>query len=410
MNKTAHLRWKLLLTVAILAGLLLIYLDALVSTSFLDRRWEVPAKVYARPLELYPGRQLDIDDLDYELKLLGYREVARLDAVGQKHRFGDRLEIYTRGFRFPDERVLPRRVTLEFTGGKLTRIESGGRALDLLRLDPVQIGGIYPRHREDRLLLQLDQVPTGMADALLAVEDRSFYQHRGISPTGIARAALANVRAGRVVQGGSTITQQLVKNYYLTPERSLWRKLTEVIMALLLELHFDKQAILEGYINEVYLGQDGPRAIHGLGLASRHYFDLPLEELDIHQQALLVGMVRGPSLYNPLRHPERALERRNTVLAVMRGQRLINGAEASVASAMPLALSQRPRIMNSYPAFLDLVRRQLHRDYREEDLGSKGLNIFTSFDPLLQRQAEHSIAAVLGSLDPQAELQTAPCM
>ncbi len=407
MNKTAHLRWKLLLTAAILAGLLLIYLDALVSTSFLDHRWEVPARVYARPLELYPGRQLDIDDLDHELKLLGYRDVARLNAVGQKHRSGDRLEIYTRGFRFPDEQVLPRRVRLEFTGGKLTRIESDGRALDLLRLDPVQIGGIYPRHREDRLLLQLDQVPTGMADALLAVEDRSFYQHRGISPTGIARAALANVRAGRVVQGGSTITQQLVKNYYLTSERSLWRKLTEVIMALLLELHFDKQAILEGYINEVYLGQDGPRAIHGLGLASRHYFDLPLEELGIHQQALLVGMVKGPSLYNPLRHPERALERRNTVLAVMRGQRLINGAEASVASAMPLALSQRPRVMNSYPAFLDLVRRQLRRDYREEDLGSKGLSIFTSFDPLLQRQAEHSIEAVLGSLDPQSELQTA---
>jgi len=407
MKRTSHLWLKLSLAGAVLGGLLLIYLDALVSTSFRDRRWEAPAKVYARPLELYAGRALDIAQLDYELSLLGYRDVSVVSAAGQKKRGGQVLEFYTRPFRFPEESVRAARVELRFSGGRIADIRSGGRKLDLLRLEPVQIGGIYPRHREDRLLLQLEQVPRELTRGLLAVEDRRFYRHWGISPTGIARAAYNNFRAGRVVQGGSTITQQLVKNYYLTRERSYWRKLTEVVMALLLELHFDKDEILQGYINEVYLGQDGPRAIHGFGLAARHYFDATLEELGLYQQALLIGMVKGPSLYNPLRHPRRALERRNTVLAVMRDQGLINAAEYAVASAMPLGLSRRPRIMNSYPAFLDLVRRQLRRDYREEDLGSLGLGIFTGFDPLLQRQAEQSIRTVLERIDPGGELQTA---
>ncbi|MEP5766151.1 MAG: penicillin-binding protein 1B [Halieaceae bacterium] len=407
MKKRPHLIWKLLLAAAVLGGLFLVYVDALVSTTFTDRRWEIPARVYARPLELYPGRQLTIDSLDYELELLGYREVADIQAAGQKKRDANGMAIYTRGFAFPEESVSARPVQLEFSGGRLASILSAGRKLELLRLEPLQIGGIYPRHQEDRLLLKLEQAPATMRAALLAVEDRGFYRHWGISPTGIARAALANVEAGKFVQGGSTITQQLVKNYYLTRDRSLLRKGIEVFMALLLELHFDKQAILEAYMNEVFLGQDGPRAVHGFGLASRHYFDQPLDELGIHQQALLVGMVKGPSLYNPLRHPQRARDRRDTVLSVMHDQGLINNAEYRVATAMPLGLSERPRIMNSYPAFLDLVRRQLRRDYREEDLGSRGLVIFTSFDPLLQHQAELSIGTVLDSLDDSGELQTA---
>jgi penicillin-binding protein 1B len=407
MKKTSHLIWKLALAALVLIALLLVYMDALVSTSFLDRRWEVPAKVYARPIELYPGLPLKLEELDHELELLGYREVETVRAVGQKHRSGGRLQVYSRAFDFPDESVPAQRLALEFSDGKLVQLSSAGRRLDLLRLEPLQIGGIYPRHQQDRLLLQLQQVPRTMTAGLLAIEDRNYYQHPGISLAGIARATYANLKAGRLVQGGSTITQQLVKNYYLTRDRSFLRKLAEIPMSLLLELHFSKDAILEGYINEVYLGQDGPRAIHGFGLAARHYFDASLEELSIHQQALLVGMVKGPSLYNPLRHPQRATERRNTVLAVMRDQGVINDVEAAVASAMPLGLSQRPKVMNSYPAFLDLVRRQLRRDYRQEDLASLGLSIFTSFDPLLQRQAELSIQQVLNELDPADQLQAA---
>ncbi len=399
--------WKSLLVLTVLGGLLLIYLDAQVSTTFRDRRWEVPARVYARPLELFPGLALGIEDLEYELELLGYRQVADPAAPGQLSRRGQRLRLYTRPFQFPEEAAPAQRLELDFDGRRLSSLSSGGSPVTLARLEPVQVGGIYPRHREDRLLLKLEQSPDTLREALLAVEDRGFYQHWGISPTGIARAFVANLRAGRLVQGGSTITQQLIKNYYLTRERSFVRKFREVLMALLLELHVEKDEILEAYINEVFLGQDGPRAIHGFGLASRHYFDLPLDQLGVHQQALLVGMVKGPSLYNPLRHPERALKRRNTVLTVMRDQAVINEAEYQVARAMPLDLSQRPRIMNSFPAYLDLVRRQLGRDYREQDLGSAGLRIFTSFDPLLQRQAEQSIQSVLDSLDPGGDLEAA---
>jgi penicillin-binding protein 1B len=399
--------WKAFLGLAILLALLLVYLNALVSTTFSDRRWEVPAKVFARPLELYPGLPMSIDSVEFELDLLGYREVGAINGPGQKRRNGQRLEVFTRSFSFPEEGIPARRIAMEFSGDKLVSLRSDGRPQPLLRLEPVQIGGIYPRHQEDRLLLKLEQSPASLREALLAVEDRRYYKHWGVSPSGILRAAWVNLRAGRLVQGGSTITQQLIKNYYLTSERSFTRKLTEMIMALLLELHADKDAILEAYINEVFLGQDGPRAIHGFGLASRHYFDQPLEELGLHQQALLVGMVKGPSLYNPLRHPERALERRNTVLEVMRDQGLINAAEFQVASAMPLGLSQRPRIMNSFPAFLDLVRRQLQRDYRERDLGSQGLRIFTSFDPQLQFKAEQSIQDVMATLDPEGGLETA---
>ena len=420
MNRFFSVFWKLALAALVLVVGVLAYFDSKVSASFLNHRWEVPAKVYARPLELYPGLPLQVDELDHELELLGYRTVAGVRgrggrsgtvsgvrASGQKFRSGNWLEFHTRGFEFSDETVEAQRVELAFSADGIQSMWVDGRPGDLVRLEPVQIGGIYPRHREDRLLLRLEEVPSTMVETLLAVEDRGFYNHWGMSPTGILRAAISNLEAGRVVQGGSTITQQLVKNYYLTDERSYWRKLVEVLMALMLELRFDKDEILQGYINEVYLGQDGPRAVHGFGLATRHYFDAPLEELGLHQQALLVGMVKGPSLYNPLRHPERAIQRRNTVIDVMEGQGIINEVEARVARALPLDLSQRPRVINSYPAFLDLVRRQLGRDYREEDLGSLGLSIFTTLDPLLQRQAEISVRKVMDRIDRDGDLQAA---
>ena len=407
MRKLAGFLCKLLLAGAVLAGLLLIYLDAIVSATFTERRWELPAKVYARPLELYPGRRLSMEELQYELRLLGYQPVEQLLAPGEFNSAGATLEFYSRFFAFADELAPATRVRLRFAGGAIQEMSGTGGKLDLYRLEPVQIGGIYPRHREDRLLVQLDEVPHTMQAALLVVEDKNFFRHRGLSLSGVARALLANLRAGRVEQGGSTLTQQLVKNFYLSGERSLTRKAIEAMMAILLELHYEKRAILQAYMNEVFLAQDGPRAIHGFALASQYFFGRPLDQLGLHQQALLVGMVKGPSLYSPLRQPERALKRRNLVLELMREAGVITEVEAGVATAMPLDLSRRPRAMNSYPAFLDLVRRQLRRDYREQDLSSLGLGIFTSFDPLLQRRAEQSISRVLDPIDPGKELQTA---
>ncbi len=407
MIRTRHLLLKLILVAAVLGGLFLVYLDARITATFTDKMWELPAKVYARPLELFEGARLTADDLAYELEILGYRKVSSARNPGQVSRNGSRFDIYTRGFDFPQEREPARRIWIDLRGGRVAEFSAGGRSVDLMRLDPVQIGGIYPSHGEDRVLVRLADVPDTLRLGLLAVEDRRFYDHWGFSIVGIVRAAINNLRSGQVVAGGSTITQQLVKNYYLTPERTLWRKLNEVMMAVLLELHYDKDQILESYVNEIYLGQEGPRAIHGFALAARHYFDTPLDELGLHQQALLVGMVKGPSLYNPVRNPERAIERRNLVLDVMADEGVISVEEALVAQAMPLGLNSQRSVRNAFPAYLDLVRRQLRQEYREEDLATSGLSIFTAFDPLLQRQVELSTAAVLDQLDAAGELESA---
>ena len=407
MIRTRHLLLKLLLTGLLVVALCLLYLDARITSTFTDKMWAVPARVYARPLELFIGASLSPAELDYELTVLGYRKVARLRNPGEVVRKAGDFTIFTRGFQFPGEREPAHQVAVGISGGRIGRLAAGGKGIDLMRLDPVQIGGIYPAHGEDRVLVRLDAVPDTLRLGLLAVEDRKFYRHWGFSLSGIARAALSNLRSGQVVAGGSTITQQLVKNYYLSPERTLIRKLTEVLMAVLLEFHYSKAEILESYINEVYLGQEGPRSIHGFALAARHYFDTPIEQLGLHQQALLIGMIKGPSLYNPERNPERARQRRDIVLDVMAGQGLISSEHAIVAKAMPLGVISHRRVRDSFPAFLDLVRRQLRQEYRDEDLTTLGLSIFTSFDPLLQRQVERSTTAVMDQLDSTGTLQTA---
>jgi penicillin-binding protein 1B len=242
-------------------------------------------------------------------------------------------------------------------------------------------------------------VPPYLVETLVAIEDREFFNHFGVSPKSIARAVWVNATAGQVVQGGSTLTQQLVKNFYLTNERSLIRKATEAMMAVLLELHYDKQDILEAYLNEVFLGQDGQRAVHGFGLASQYFFSQPLSELKLEQVALLVGMVKGPTYYNPRRNPERALERRNLILNVLVEQGVITLEQAVAAKQKPLGVTQRGSMADSsFPAFLDLVKRQLREDYREEDLTEEGLRIFTSFDPILQLKAESALADSLKRL------------
>ncbi len=407
MFRTRHILLKLLLVSLVVGVMVVAYLDARITATFIDKMWELPAKVFARPLELFAGARLDAGELAYELEILGYRKVSSPRKPGQFARNRSRFEIHTRGFRFPGEKEPARRVLVDLAGGRVKAISAAGNTVDLMRLDPVQIGGIYPSHGEDRVLIRLEDVPETLSQGLVAVEDHRFYDHFGFSFIGIARAAFSNLRSGQVVAGGSTITQQLVKNYYLTPERTIVRKLTEVVMAILLEFHYDKQEILESYINEVYLGQEGRRAIHGFALAARHYFDTPLEQLGLHQQALLIGMIKGPSLYNPLRNPQRARERRDVVLNVMAERGVISTEHATVARAMPLDLNSENQIRGSFPAYLELVRRQLRQEYREEDLTTLGLSIFTSFDPLLQRQVERSTAEVMAQLDKDGELQTA---
>lgn len=390
------------LSLAIISLAYVFYLDVRIRHQFEGKRWSIPARVYARPLELFPGKAMVPSELVTELKRLGYHEVETPKAPGEFHLQGARLELFTRAFTFWDGSEPARRLDLRFERNYLQQIsnQDDGLAVSLFRVEPIQIATIFTSHYEDRLLIRLSDLPEYLPDILTLVEDRDFYQHHGVSPKAIARALVSNLRAGRTVQGGSTLTQQLVKNFFLSNERSLWRKANEAIMALLLEFHYDKDEILQAYLNEIYLAQDGRRAIHGVGLASQHYFGLNVTQLNLSQQALLVAMVKGPSYYDPRRHPERALERRNLVLGMMAEHGMVSVTQAHEAQQQPLGVNQRShQRLTSYPAFVDLVKRQLHQDYAEEDLRSEGLRIFTTLDPAIQKAAEGAVSERLDYLE-----------
>ncbi|HIE53917.1 MAG TPA: penicillin-binding protein 1B, partial [Chromatiaceae bacterium] len=398
------LKWVsgLVLLLILVVGGYSLYLSQIVRVKFEGKRWAVPARVYARPLELYAGARVSAEQLQAELELLGYRKVKHPKRPAQWSRAGSRFLVYGRKFLFWDGREPARLVEVKLNreGVSSLRDMSTRQEIDLLRMEAPRIGSIYPSHKEDRVLVKREQLPDHLVAALLAAEDRDYYHHSGVNFYSMARALLANLRAGRTVQGGSTLTQQLVKNFWLTPERSLWRKGNEVLMALILDARYGKDEILEAYANEVFLGQDGDRAIHGFGLASWFYFNRPLEELKPHETALLVGLLKGASYYNPRRHPERALQRRNLVLRLMMEQGFITPQQANAAQKQPLGVVKGGRRSSvRHPAFIDLVRRQLQRDYREEDLTSEGLRIFTTLDPWAQRILDRELPAGLQQIE-----------
>lgn len=399
--------FRILLLVAIVLGVLLgivytLELDDKVREQFEGRRWELPARVFARPLDLYEGQQLFADHLEQELKLLNYRSVEKPIETGQYQRQGSKFVINTRGFQFADDKEPARSIKVSVANGKVETLgyTDGKNPLDLMRLEPVLIGNFYPRQNEDRVLVRQQDVPPLLLAGLVAVEDKKFYEHQGVNPMAIGRALVANLKAGHTVQGGSTLTQQLVKNFYLTNERSWNRKLKEATMAFLLEMRYTKQDIMEAYLNEIHLGQDGDRAIHGFGLAAQFYFNRPIWELKPDQIALLIGLAKGAGYYDPRLHPDRALARRNLVLQVMLNEKTITPEGYAEALAQPLGVSEKKPSGNSpFPAYLDLVRQQLQRDYKEEDVRSQGLMIFTAMDPIVQLTAETILQNRVGRLE-----------
>ncbi len=379
-----------------------LWLDREVVTAFENRRWDLPARVFARPLELYVGASLAPARLASELRQLGYEKVTQPGAQGQFAQASGSIEFSSRGFAFWDEPEPPRHVQVQFADGHVAAIvnQRSSGPVDLMRLEPLEIGRINPNRFEDRKLLKLDEVPAEFVANLVAVEDRRFFRHHGVDFTGLLRALWVNVLAQRVAQGGSTLTQQLVKNLYLTHERRLSRKLKEMLMAVSLERRYSKQEIVETYINEVFLGQDGDRAIHGFELAANFYFAKPLAELDVAEQAMLVGLVKGPSAFDPRRRPERALQRRNVVLGVMAKAGLIPADSLAAWRARPLHLHTGARPGGrDFPAFLSVVRRQLLREYDAGVLNAAGLNIFTTLDVDVQRAAEAGLAGTVAAIE-----------
>ncbi|HAS8246562.1 TPA: penicillin-binding protein 1B [Vibrio vulnificus] len=388
------LSWKAglaLVAVLIFVG---IYLDSVVKQRFEGQLFQLPTVVYARIQTLYAGENVSRPELQKELDILNYRKVSQPRYPGEYSSSSSKIELIRRPFEFVDGPEADRHVMLHFDASSLTRIQSLESKGDLgyLRLEPKMLGMLEKDTDEQRLFLRREQFPEIMVDALLVTEDRDFYQHDGVSPLAIARAMFVNLKAGRTVQGGSTLTQQLAKNLFLTQDRTLWRKVREAYIALILDYRYSKDRILEAYLNEVYLGQSGNQAIHGFGLASRYYFGQPIQELRIDQLAMLVGMVKGPSYYNPVRFPERTKERRDLVLRLMMQQNMLTSSEYDQAASRPLDIQNVPRIASRQPAYFQQLSMELREKVGEAFQGETGLRVFTSLDPISQDKLEKAIS------------------
>ncbi|MGD0961461.1 MAG: penicillin-binding protein 1B [Methylomonas sp.] len=415
---TAHSSWlsRALIPLIILAGVGLFsyigFLDFKVREQFEGKRWSIPARVYASPVELYAGYPMTAKNFEDLLLQLHYRQDDQLNGEGSYFLKGSHVGVKTRTFNFSDTAENSRKINIGFADGAIANINDldSNTEVAILRMDPVQIGSFYPTLKEDRILIKLDEAPQLLLQGLFSTEDRDFYNHFGLSPKGILRAIWTNIKAGGLVAGGSTITQQLVKNFFLTNERSLARKVNEALMAFILEYRYSKNEILEAYLNEIFLGQDGASAVHGFGLASEFYFGESLKNLTLPQTATLVALVRGPSMYDPRKYPERALERRNLVLDSMMQEGYITQEQADAAKKEALHVAAvTHRSANRYPDFIDLVKRQLKQEYKEEDLTSEGLRIVTTLDTRIQDTLEQSIAKKLQQLEKSPKSDDLEC-
>ncbi len=400
---------------------LIIYLDSKISGEFHQQAWDIPAKVYARSLSFSMGKPLTVLDLIQELQMLGYRQKIKALSTGEYEVYQQTFVIKIRGFSFWDGKQESRTIQLSINEGKITSLAdfSTSQSINYLRLDPLLLGNIQAGNLsqiQDRQLIRLKQLPKDFIETLLVIEDRDFFEHWGVSIKGISRAMWNNLKQGKVVQGGSTLTQQLIKNHFLSSQRSLWRKGNEAIMALLTEIHYDKNTILQSYVNEVYLGQNGNVAIHGFARASEFYFDQNISQLNLSQVALLVGMVKGPSLYNPRRQAKRAKKRRDLVLRQMLEHTVINQQQFDIAKSRSLMVVDKPPTkISKVPALMGLVKRELANDYDSNAIKKDGLKLFTSLDPVIQRKAENALKIRVFKLDnskvnhkgPGAELQGA---
>jgi penicillin-binding protein 1B len=394
----ARRRWLLLAPFAFLVA----FAGAL-SVAFLDANWRFShhgpppaARLFSAPFPLREGEPLEPADLVERLSRLGYRKVDRHPSVpGEYSRRFRGFEIALNRYDGPEGPVEARTVRVHIGGGRLGDVEdaASGRSVAGAALEPEPLGLLSGEAHEERLRVSIDEVPSALRQAVIAVEDRRFATHLGIDPRGILRAMVANVREGEVVQGGSTITQQLAKNLYQDAEnRTFARKVWETLAAISLEMTRTKDEILERYLNDIYLAQRGPYAIIGVGAAARHYFGKEVRYLDLPESALIAGLIQSPGRYHPYRHPEAARERRDLVLRLMREEGFITEDERQRAAAVPLGLRPEPsHDPRQAPYFVDYVAEAL-RGAGPLDRDAGGVRVYTTLDPLVQARAEAALA------------------
>jgi penicillin-binding protein 1B len=392
-----------------------IYLNNQVTQRFGELRWQIPTRVYARPLVLSPGVAMNAATLKTELAASGYRDDGTGSSPGTYRVQGGSFRISSRGYIDVDGRIAPRQVEVVVSGGQVASLRDAAdrKGLKAARLDPARIATLYGQKQEERRLVRISETPELLVTGLQAVEDKDFAHHHGIDISGIVRAVWVAVRSGgETRQGASTLTQQLARSGLLGigKEQTLTRKFNEVLYALIMEARYDKATILEAYLNQVYLGQRGKQAIHGVASGAEFWFGRDLNSLTTEQVALLIGLVKGPSYYDPRRNPDNALDRRNFVLGKLHENKLIDDAEYQRALKAPLGVSKTPGIAaaNRFPAYIDLVRRQLGNDYPENVLQGAGLNVFTGMSPSAQAYAEGAVQHTIKALENKRrpELQT----
>ncbi|USR64057.1 bifunctional glycosyl transferase/transpeptidase [Providencia stuartii] len=384
---------KLMIVFAVLLAAYGFYLNQQIKERLDGKVWDLPAAVYGRMVNLEPGMDYSQAEMTRLLEGMQYRKVSKITTSGEFVVRGNTIEILRRPFNFPDQKEGQILARMVFENNALSKIENmeNGRSFGFFRLDPKLITMMQSANNEQRLVLPLADFPESLVKILLETEDRNFYEHDGVSLYSIGRAVVANLTAGRSVQGGSTLTQQLVKNLFLTNERTLKRKANEAYMALLLDYNYSKERILELYLNEVFLGQNGNDEIRGFSLASLYYFGRPINELSFDQQALLVGMVQGASTYNPWTKPQNAIKRRNIVLKILETRGVIDQEMYQVLSARPLGVKNKEGLVASQPAFMQMVRLELNEKLGDKVKELSGAKIFTTLDPVAQTAAENAV-------------------
>ncbi len=383
-------------------GVHLLVLDHEIRAKFEAHRWNLPSRVYSDSFYIYPGQTLPPQKVARKLERLSYRPVkGAVTNYGEYSQSKTGFDIYLRNFSYPSEEFSGFPVSVTFDGAVVHSIKRLDTQTDLkaLKIEPELIASIFDEKMEDRTIVTLDQIPEDLTDAVVAVEDERFYKHHGVDPQSILRALLTDILHFRAKQGGSTLTQQLVKNFFLSPEKTIVRKFNEILMAMILEFRYSKEEIMEAYLNEIYFGQRGPVSITGVEEASKFYFGKGVSHLSLPEAALVAGMIRAPGEYSPFRNPDKATERRNVVLRLMMEQGKITQEDFEEAKKEPIVLTSGTTKVMQAPFFIDFVQQQLKENYPHDLLKSEGLRIFTTLDMEAQEIAEAAVQKRLKDLE-----------
>ncbi len=367
-----------------------------------SQKWKIPSKVFSDAEYLYPGADVSHKDIKGKLSRLGYRDMGqKITGAGEYSIAKSYIDIYLHDFDYPNEKFKGFPVRFDLQGNLITKLTNlaDNSEMTSVKLEPELIAPVFSDEMEDRTLVSLSEVPQQLIEAVVLIEDERFFKHKGVDPIGIARAAVKDVIALKIVQGGSTLTQQLVKNYFLHSKKTISRKINEALLAMLLERRHTKSEILDAYLNEIYLGQRGRSSVMGVGEASKLYFGKNVNQLTLGDCALLAGMIKSPSEYNPFKNKVKAKARRDFVLDKMYVEDLIDARELADAKAEEIVTPERYAQVVKAPFFIDFVKLQIQEFYPPEILTSEGLKIFTTLDMTAQLDAEKAVTDGLVKLE-----------